>query len=94
VHNEPFLSPREGTQEAPVKVGIRDTQVCERLWLTLATCRLGDADHDYILPYLAGGMCAIRRPPSVLRTVALAESRGKLHPLVGIVEVDRHLLDL
>ena len=52
VHDVALLRPREGTQQAPVKVGVRDAQVHERLWLAMATRRLrGSANHHYILPH-------------------------------------------
>src|SRR5215469_12818326 len=61
MHNEALLRPREGTQQAPVKVGARDTQVCERLWLTLATRRvIGSAYHRYIVPHATDRKYATR----------------------------------
>jgi hypothetical protein len=62
MHNEALLRPREGKQQAPVKVGVRDAQVREWLWLAPVTRRLGDfANHRYILLYAADRMYAIRR---------------------------------
>jgi len=39
VDDEALLRPREGTQQAPVEVGVRDAQVRERLRLALAARR-------------------------------------------------------
>ena len=46
VHDEALLGLREGQQQAPVKAGVRDAQVRERLWLALATRHLGDSVHS------------------------------------------------
>src|SRR5215468_1589557 len=62
MHDEALLRPCEGEQQAPVKAGVRDAQVCERLRLALVTRRLGEsANHRNILLYAAGRMYAIRR---------------------------------
>jgi hypothetical protein len=64
VDDKALLRPREGTQQAPVKVGVRDAQVRERLWLALTTCRLGDsANHHYMVPYGTDKMSATRGVP-------------------------------
>ena len=63
VDDEALLRSREGTQQAPVKVGVRDPQVRERLWLALTTRRLGvSADHHYMVPYGTDKMSATRHP--------------------------------
>jgi hypothetical protein len=61
VDDEAFLGPREGAQQAPVKAGVRDAQVRERLRLALAACRLrGSANHDYIVPHATDNIGATR----------------------------------
>jgi hypothetical protein len=61
MHDETLFRPREGKQQAPVKVGVRDAQVREWLWLAPPTRRLGNfANHSYILLYAAGRIYAIR----------------------------------
>src|SRR5260370_9835829 len=76
VHDEALLRPRKGTQHAPVEVGVRDAQVRERLWITLATRRLrGSANHHCILPYAADRIWASPRSAGhiALRRRAMAE---------------------
>jgi hypothetical protein len=61
MHNEALLRPREGKQQTPVKVGVRDAQVREWLWLARVTRLQGDStNHRYILPCTVGRMYAIR----------------------------------
>src|ERR1700728_58605 len=52
MHNEALLRPREGTQHAPVEVGVGDAQVGEWLWFTLTVHRLRGSDyHHYMVTY-------------------------------------------
>src|SRR5690242_4492582 len=63
MHDEALLRPRKGEQQAPIKVGVRDAQVCEWLWLTLVARGLGGfANHRYVLLHAADRMYTIRPP--------------------------------
>src|SRR6266516_3977916 len=78
MHDEALLRPREDKQQAPVKAGVRDAQVRERLWLALVTRRLGDsANHRYILLHAVGRKYAIRRS-----SPAHPEPRATIEPSV------------
>jgi hypothetical protein len=61
--DEALLRSREGTQQAPVKVSVRDAQVRERLRLALAMRqRRGSDYHRYILLHATDRKDAARRP--------------------------------
>jgi hypothetical protein len=69
VDDEAFLGPREGTQQAAIKAGVRDAQVRERLRLALAACRLrGSANHDYIVPHATDNIGATRAQGAACRS--------------------------
>src|SRR5262244_78918 len=90
MHNEALLRPREGTQQAPVKAGVRDTQVRERLWLTLATRQvIGSAYHRYIVPHATDRKYATRRREAMTE-LSLQELEADRPPTVpAAVEIVR-----